>query len=155
MGLRILSVLLLFAVSLPPAVAIKPMHFETPAQEARYQSLLHELRCMVCQNQSLASSNADLAADMRHVVHRKILAGKSNAEIKDFLVARYGNFVLYRPPVEVATWLLWFGPAVLVVIGLIALMIAVRGRWRRAGPDGLHADDRQRLRNLLNRHEDP
>lgn len=151
---RILAVPLVITLSFPVA-AIKPLGFDDPAKEARYEALLTELRCMVCQNQSLASSNSDLAADMRHVVHRMVVAGKSNAEIKKFLVARYGEFVLYRPPVEAKTWLLWFGPAIFVIVGLIVLLAAVRGRWRTAPPTELQTDERERLQDLLNRHEDP
>lgn len=147
-----LAMLLVLSV---PAAAIKPLPFDNPVREARYEALLHELRCMVCQNESLASSHADLAADMRHEVHRLIVAGKSDAEVKQFLVARYGEFVLYRPPLELKTWLLWFGPALLVVLGLLALSLAVRGRWRRASAGELPSDDRERLQTLLNRHEDP
>lgn len=153
-GYQILLLALLLGASIP-ALAIKPLPFDNPAREARYEALLPELRCMVCQNQSLASSNADLAADMRHEVHRLIVAGKSDAQVKQFLVARYGEFVLYRPPVELKTWLLWFGPALLAVLGLLALLIAVRGRWRGASRAALPAQDRERLQHLLNRHEEP
>lgn len=152
-GSRIVIAFLLMGLSLS-AAAIKPLPFDDPAKEARYEALLMELRCMVCQNQSLATSNSDLAADMRAVVHRMIIAGKSNEEIKQFLVARYGEFVLYQPPVEPKTWLLWFGPALLAIIGLIALLVAVRSRWRRAAPTGLENNERERLQDMLNRHDD-
>lgn len=151
---RIVIAFVLMGLSLS-AAAIKPLPFDDPAKEARYEALLTELRCMVCQNQSLATSNADLAADMRAVVHRMIIAGKSNEEIKQFLVARYGEFVLYQPPVEPKTWLLWFGPGLLAIIGFVVLVVAVRKRWRQAAPAGLETDERERLQDMLNRHEDP
>lgn len=109
-----LALLLLGASALSPA-ADTPFHFDQPEQAARYDKLAQELRCLVCQNQSLADSHADLAQDLRNEVYRMITSGKSDKEIIDFLVARYGDFVLYRPPVSPLTWLLWFGPALLLV----------------------------------------
>ncbi|MCC6869017.1 MAG: cytochrome c-type biogenesis protein CcmH [Burkholderiales bacterium] len=88
-----------------------------PALDARLKRLEEELRCLVCQNQSLADSNAPLAEDLRREVHGLAASGKSDDEIKAFLVARYGDFVLYRPPMKGTTWLLWFGPLVLLVAG--------------------------------------
>lgn len=151
---RLLLAPLLIAVSVS-AAAIEPLGFDDPDRDARYQALLHELRCMVCQNQSLASSNADLAADMRVEVHRMVAAGRSNAEVKAFLVDRYGEFVLYKPPVSAKTWLLWFGPGALALVGVAVLLVAVRRRWRHAPPADMQSDDHERLRALLNRHEDP
>lgn len=153
--LRILLACLLVGLSCP-AVAIKPMPFDNPASEARYEALLEALRCMVCQNQSLATSNAALAADMRAVVYRMVMAGKSNAQIKQFLVSRYGAFVLYQPPLSAKTWLLWFGPLVLVVVGLLALLIAVRGRWRRATTESgeMQSAVHEQVQQLLDRHKE-
>lgn len=153
---RLLVACLLVGLSCS-AGAIKPMSFNHPAKEARYEALLHELRCLVCQNQSLATSNAELAADMRSVVYRKIMAGKSNAQIKQFLVSRYGEFVLYQPPLSIKTWLLWFGPPVLVIVGLMVLLIAVRGRWQQAtttASSELNPDAEQHVQKLLDRHKD-
>ena len=90
----------------------------TPEHEARYYSLLDELRCLVCQNQTIAESDADLAKDLRDEVKKMLLAGATDSEITEFMVNRYGDFVLYRPPVKPRTWLLWFGPLVFLVIAL-------------------------------------
>lgn len=109
----VVALLLLGASTLLPA-ADTPFHFDQPEQAARYDKLAQELRCLVCQNQSLADSHADLAQDLRNEVYRMITSGKTDQEIIDFLVARYGDFVLYRPPVSPLTWLLWFGPALLL-----------------------------------------
>lgn len=95
----------------------------SPAQRERYHRLAEELRCLVCQNQTLADSNAELAADLRHQVEDQILAGRSDDEIKAYLVQRYGDFVLYRPPMKGNTWLLWLGPFALLLVGAF-------GWWR-------------------------
>ena len=125
-----------------------PLKFTDSSQEQRYQSLLLELRCLVCQNQSLADSHADLAQDLRNEVHGMLLQGKSNAEILDFMVQRYGDFVLYRPPVRDSTWLLWFGPFVLLLIAVSVAVRFSRGRNRGAAP-ALSETERARLQELL------
>ncbi len=105
-----------------------------PALDARLKRLEEELRCLVCQNQSLADSNAPLAEDLRREVHGLAAAGKSDDEIKAFLVARYGDFVLYRPPVKSTTWLLWFGPLVLLIVGGVVWWQVGRRRPRHDQP---------------------
>jgi cytochrome c-type biogenesis protein CcmH len=117
----------------------------TPEQEQRYQSLIAELRCLVCQNQNIAESNAPLAADLREIVRTKIAAGQSNAEIKHFVTERYGDFVLYRPPLAPRTWLLWFGPLLLLVLtgGIAAAFI------RRASRNPRPTVDPAAVRRLL------
>lgn len=117
------------------AGAIAPMDFDSPEQRERFQELTGELRCLVCQNQSLADSDADLAQDMRREVLKLMKAGHSDDEIRAFLVERYGDFVLYNPPVEPSTWLLWFGPGLLVVIGIAALLVALKRRRRPASTE--------------------
>lgn len=97
---------------------------EDPVVEQRLITIAEELRCLVCQNESLAGSRAELAMDLRREVRALIKQGKSDAEIKDFLVSRYGDFVLYRPPVKPVTWLLWFGP-LLLLIGAVWLLINI------------------------------
>ncbi|MFC3549685.1 cytochrome c-type biogenesis protein [Lysobacter cavernae] len=109
-----------------------PLQFQTPAEEQRFHALVSELRCVMCQNQSLADSNAQIAVDLRHEVLELMRQRKSNREIKDFLVARYGEFVLYRPQVESKTWLLWFGPALVLLAGGFVVAGAVRKRAARA-----------------------
>ena len=107
-----------------------PLQFTDSAEERRFQHLIAELRCVMCQNQSLADSNAMIARDLRREVLDLMRQGKSDREIKDFLVARYGEFVLYRPQVESKTWLLWFGPALVLLGGglLIGRILSKRGR---------------------------
>ena len=104
--------------------------FADEALEQRYQSLIRETRCLVCQNQTIADSNAPLAADLRRQIRQQLADGASDADIVDYLVTRYGDFVLYRPPMKPTTWLLWSGPALLVLIGLLvfARVIYVRSR---------------------------
>ncbi len=113
------------------AVSPTPLTFASPAQETRFHALVAELRCVMCQNQSLADSNAQIAHDLRREVLTLMGQGKSDAEIKDYLVARYGEFVLYKPRVESSTWLLWFGPALLLAGGGVLVARIVRARGAR------------------------
>jgi len=108
--------------------AIEPYDFESELQEKRFQALAEELRCTVCQNQSLADSDAPLARDLRQELFRMLQDGRSDLEIRQFMVDRYGEFVLYRPPVAGHTLLLWGGPLALLLIGLIAAVIVIRKR---------------------------
>lgn len=117
-----------------------PLVFRDDAEEARFHQLTAELRCVMCQNQSLADSNAQIAHDLRREVLDLMRQGKDNAQIKQFLVERYGEFVLYKPDVAPGTWLLWFGPAALVVIGGLVVVTIVR---RRSGRDVPPATDDQ------------
>jgi cytochrome c-type biogenesis protein CcmH len=106
-----------------------PDSFSDPALEARARSLQRELRCLVCQGQTIDESNAPLAADLRHLVRRQIAEGRSDAQIKDYLHARYGDFILMQPPLEPATWLLWLAPfLVLAGAGGVAWMAISRAR---------------------------
>ena len=114
---------------------IETRQFESPQQEKDYKELVFELRCLVCQNQNLADSNAELAADLRDEVFKMLKAGKSKQQIIDFMVARYGNFVLYKPPVDKATSLLWFGPVVMLAIGLLIAVVFIRRHRNRPGED--------------------
>jgi cytochrome c-type biogenesis protein CcmH len=146
-GARALAVALLLCIALPaaaPALAqsgpyIAPGTTETlikdPADKARYDKLAHELRCLVCQNQTLADSDASLAIDLRRQLESMIIDGRSDDEIKAYLVQRYGDFVLYRPPMQSNTWLLWFGPFALLAIG-IAIWFGLHRRRKPAGAVG-------------------
>ena len=101
-----------------------------PALEARMMAISSELRCLVCQNQTIADSHAELAVDLRTQMREMLQAGKTNEQITDYMTARYGDFVLYRPPFKAATALLWVGPAAMVLIGLGALFVVLRRRSR-------------------------
>ncbi len=129
-----------------PLPALEPRTFDSPAEEARYRDLLQELRCLVCQNQTLADSNADLAQDLRREVYDMVRAGRSDPEIIEFLVARYGDFVLYRPPVAPKTWLLWFGPFLVGAGAVAALVVMVRRRRRAPEAEPLELDEGERVR---------
>ena len=113
---------------------VAPLQFEDKAEEARFHALVAELRCVMCQNQSLADSNAQIAYDLRREVLDLMREGRSDAQIKEFLVARYGEFVLYRPRMEATTWLLWLGPALLLLAGGFVVARIVRKRATARGP---------------------
>lgn len=132
-ALRVLAAAILCVGLLAPAAyAIDPLPFKDRAEEVRYQNLTRELRCLVCQNQNLADSDADLAKDLRKQVFDLMREGKSDAQIKEFLVARYNDFVLYDPPVKPGTYLLWFAPFLLVALGAVAVLRILRRRARAA-----------------------
>ncbi len=117
------------------------------ADEARYRAMLEELRCLVCQNQSLADSSAELAGDLRDQVRDQIEAGRSDAEIRSYMTARYGDFVLYRPPLKRSTWALWLGPFALLLLGLVVLLRLRRApsATPRPAPDAPDADALRRI----------
>ena len=106
--------------------ADKPAEFSNPILKERYYSLIEEIRCLVCQNQSLADSHADLAQDLRNEIFQMIVSGEQDEHIIQFLVERYGDFVLYRPPLKENTWLLWFGPFLLLITALIIAVVIIR-----------------------------
>ncbi len=120
--------LALLLLPLVAQAAIEVHKFDTPEQEQRYKSLIAELRCLVCQNQNLADSNADLAKDLREKTYEMVIAGKSKEEIIDWMVNRYGDFVLYRPPLQRNTLLLWGGPFVIFLVGVVVLVRFIRRR---------------------------
>jgi cytochrome c-type biogenesis protein CcmH len=122
---------------------------EDPAVEQRLVNIAGELRCLVCQNESLAGSQADLAKDLRREVRDLIKSGKSDAEVKDFLVSRYGDFVLYRPQVKPTTYLLWAGPFVLLIVGLVVLVRYLRRRSEKVDARPLTEAEKQRAAALL------
>lgn len=132
-----------------PAGVFQPRDFATEQDALRYKALTEELRCLVCQNQSLADSNAELATDLRERVYTMITSGASNEEIVDFMVARYGNFVLYRPPLTSSTLLLWFGPFALALIGMILLVIKIRSRRGLPRRSNLSESEQKRVAELL------
>lgn len=133
-----------------PAVAqeARPMA-EDPVLEERLMNLSRELRCLVCQNETLADSRADLAVDLRNEIREQMKAGKTDQEIIAFLTARYGDFVLYRPPVKGTTYLLWFGPFVLLLGGLFLLFRYLKQRRQLITEKPLSADQRRDVEALL------
>lgn len=147
---RVLALLALLLAL--PAVAVEPSEvLSDPALEARAREIGRALRCVVCQNQSIDDSSAEVAADMRRAVRERLVAGDSNQAVFDFMVARYGDYVLLRPPFKPGTLLLWLGaPLVLLVAGGALLLAARRRRAVPAGaPEPLSAEERRRLDSLL------
>jgi cytochrome c-type biogenesis protein CcmH len=151
----VLAAVLLAVAVATPAGAIEPQEQLTdPALEARARILGQELRCLVCQNESIDDSNADLARDLRTIVREKLTAGDSDQQVLDFVTARYGDFVLLRPPVRAGTLVLWFGPMVLLVAAIIAMMLRRRGR-AKAEPAPLSLEEDRRLARLLDEERAP
>lgn len=126
----LVMVLMLMIGGLAHAQAIEPLPFKDHAQELRFQQLTHQLRCPMCQNESLADSNAPIARDLRKQIFAMMQQGKSDDEIKEYLVARYSEFVLYEPPLTPGTWLLWFGPLAILLAGAGVVLVAIRRRNR-------------------------
>lgn len=126
-----------------------------PALEARVRHLAEELRCLVCQNQTIADSNAELAVDLRNQIREKLKSGMSEAAIKQYMVDRYGDFVLYRPPVKSSTVVLWLGPFVVLIGGLLVLVLILKRRRARAAPPPLSEEEERRAVQLLGRRRDP
>ena len=135
--------------------AIDTYQFRDEAERERYQQLTKELRCPKCQNQDIADSNAPIAADLRREIFRMLGEGKSNQQIVDFMVDRYGDFVRYKPALSGRTWLLWFGPGILLAGGFVVLAVIVRRRRGAAvqGANELSAEERERLAKLLEKEQ--
>lgn len=124
------------------------------ALEDRARTISQELRCLVCQNQSIDGSDAPLARDLRILVRERLVAGDSDAEILDFVVARYGEFVLLRPRLHRQTWLLWFAPFAILLVGILSVVLVMRGRKETsAGPAPLSAEEKARLEEIVNDRE--
>lgn len=118
--------IILLALSTMAAHAIEPKQFADPKQQAAYESITSELRCLVCQNQTIADSNAELAADLRRQVYEMLQKGESKDSILQFMTDRYGDFVLYKPPFKAKTGLLWLGPGAFLAFGLLAVLWVAR-----------------------------
>ncbi len=144
----LLSLLLAFAASLAAAQEARPLA-EDPVLEAKVMQIAEGLRCLVCQNETIAASHADLAVDLRKQIRQKLQQGQSEAQIVDFMVQRYGDFVLYKPPLKRSTWLLWGGPFVLLAVALAVLALNIRRRRAAAAAGPLRADELERARRLL------
>lgn len=128
---------------------------EDPVVEQRLIAISEEMRCLVCQNESLAGSRADLAMDLRREIRTLIKAGKTDAEVMDFMVSRYGDFVRYRPPVKPITWMLWFGPFLLLIGALVGLARMVRRNQGSPAAPALDAAQREKAQALLQDTELP
>jgi cytochrome c-type biogenesis protein CcmH len=127
---------------------------DDPVVEQRLIVISEEMRCLVCQNESLAGSRSDLANDLRRELRALIKQGKTDAEIREFMVSRYGDFVLYRPPVKPSTWLLWAGPFGLMIVGVVALFVYLRRRNTDLGPGNvLTEEERKRAEAMLQEGE--
>ena len=146
--MRWLLVIILLIPCLATAEEARPLA-ANPQVEARLKTLAVELRCLVCQNQTLADSNAPLAEDLRREVREMITKGMSDREIIDFLVQRYGDFVLYRPPWKATTTLLWLGPFLLLIAGATALVLALRRRQKKLTNVTLSEAEHNRVAQLL------
>ncbi len=118
------------------AAALDPIDYQSPAEEQRFKALAAELRCVMCQNQSIADSNAPIAHDLRMEVLRLMREGRSDEDIKRYLVERYTDFVLYEPPMRGGNWLLWIGPFALLLIGGIAVAAVIRNKQKQPDPVG-------------------
>jgi cytochrome c-type biogenesis protein CcmH len=149
----ITAALLTLGLATVAHAAIDAYEFRDDAERARYAELTKELRCPKCQNQDIADSNAPIAADLRKEIFRMLGEGQSNQQIIDFMVDRYGDFVRYKPALNSSTWLLWFGPAGLLIGGLLVIGVIVvrrRGQGRNMS-DALSDEERQRLAHLLDK----
>jgi cytochrome c-type biogenesis protein CcmH len=134
-----------------PAGAVEPDEIlDDPVLEARARALSQEIRCLVCQNEPIDSSNADLARDLRILIRERMVGGDSDDQVKAFLVARYGDYVLFDPPMKPSTYALWFGPAVVLLLGMFGVFLFF-ARARRASntPVPLSSEERARLERLL------
>ena len=152
----LLALLLAWAAPVRPALAQDaPLVAEDPALETRMTAIAKELRCLVCQNETIAESQADLAVDLRAQIREQLQAGQTPQQIRDYMVARYGEFVLYRPPFSIKTLLLWVGPFVLLVLGFFVLWRIVKRRPAVAEEASvLDPAARQRARELLGLSEE-
>lgn len=152
--MRFVFALFLLALSLSPALAVEPSEvLDDPALEQRARDISKGLRCVVCQNQSIDDSNADLARDMRVLVRDRLLAGDSNAQVLDYMVSRYGDFVLLDPPFKTTTYALWLGPPLIIGLGLLVVIVFYRRRRSsseaESAPVALSAEESQRLEALM------
>ncbi len=152
-GVTMAALTLLLVVAGSARAGIEVRNFPDKATEQRYEKLTHELRCLVCQNETIAASNADLAKDLRQEIYEQIQAGQSDKQIIDFMVARYGDFVLYKPPFKPETILLWLGPFLMLATGLVILFVVIR-RHGGASPVAVAADELDRARKILNEGKD-
>ncbi|MDA0704298.1 MAG: cytochrome c-type biogenesis protein CcmH [Proteobacteria bacterium] len=156
-ALAMLVMLVMVGLATPAGAVLPDEVLADPALEARARSIGQELRCLVCQNQSIDESDAPLARDLRILVRERLTAGDTNPEILAFVTARYGDFVLLEPPFKPKTWLLWLAPAAILLLGAFAVLAMARRRGGRGEPDPLTPEERARVDALLaeRRGEEP
>jgi len=146
----------LFVLVALPGLAVQPDEMlADPTLEARAREISKDLRCLVCQNQSIDDSNAELARDLRLLVRERLVAGDTDEEVVDHIVARYGDYVLLDPPMKSSTWLLWFGPAVFLALASVGAAVVLRRRASTAAPAPLSEAERKRVAQLLREDEAP
>jgi len=141
----IIALMLSFSVLAAP---IETFKFDSPETEKIFHKLSEELRCLVCQNQNVAESNADLAKDLRLEIYTMLTNGKTEEEIVGFMVDRYGDYILYRPPFKPMTWLLWFGPIIVFFIGMIFVVRYLKSQSSAQQVESLSTEDIERIKNL-------
>lgn len=146
--MRSILILLLLLLPLQTFSADKIVKFKTQEQEQRYKKLIQQLRCLVCQNQNIADSNAELAVDLRNIVQEKIRKGESDVQITGYLVQRYGDFVLYKPRIKPSTWLLWFGPFVLLALAIFLLLRKIQRNNQTVSAD-ISEEEQARIEAML------
>ena len=152
--LRQLPLLLLLLLALPALAVIETYQFSDPTLEKRYRSLSEELRCPKCQNQNIADSNAPISQDLRKLLYEQLEAGASDDEIRQYMVARYGEFVRYRPSFSGVTVMLWMAPVVLLLLGLAIAVMTMRGRQQTpGGPDALSEEEQLQLKAMIDKAE--
>jgi cytochrome c-type biogenesis protein CcmH len=144
-----LLMLAVFSTSVVNASPVDTYEFKDEVTKVRFNALNKELRCPKCQNQNLADSNSPIAADLRREVYDLLEQGKADSEIIHFMVARYGDFVLYRPRVSSLTYILWFGPAFLLLIGVVVVVMVIRRKPHEQADETLSADQQSKLDNIL------
>ena len=147
--LKLFFTVWLICVSATAQAKVAPNLSADPVLEARMMVIAEELRCLVCQNETIAASHADLAVDLKNQIRIKLTQGQSQKQILDFMVERYGDFVLYRPPLKTTTVLLWLGPFILLGIAVLMLVMTIRQRRRESQPTALSNADAMKARALL------
>lgn len=154
-SMRLLIVVFTLLFSMVASATIDTYEFKDDVSRERFQQLTNELRCPKCQNQNLAGSNSPIASDLRREIYRMVSAGENDDQIVDFMVTRYGEFVLYRPRVTESTWVLWYGPFVLLAIGAVVILLLTRKRKKTNVIDKtLNDQDQVRLATLLDKGKD-
>jgi cytochrome c-type biogenesis protein CcmH len=150
--IRVLALVLCWVV-LPVSAGVEYHPFDDPNKEQAYQALISELRCLVCQNQTIADSNADLAKDLRQQVYEMLQQGKSQQDVVDFMTQRYGDFVMYRPAFSLKTGLLWLGPGVFLLIGIMTVIMLARSK-KATAQAALDKQQQTRLNAILQKGEE-